>query len=113
VTSPTEPVPPAEPEASPAPPPESPSAWSPPEAAASAPADQPPSPPPAATRTRPRFGAVDSAAAVVGLIILAIGIWFFLDRTLGFEMPRIEWGNVWPIFLIVIGGLIVFRAGRD
>jgi len=67
---------------------------------------QPPSPPP---RQRGR----NVASIVVGLVFLGIGIWYFLDTTLGLTMPDIEWDNIWPILLIVIGGVIVFRAATD
>ena len=53
------------------------------------------------------------ASIVVGLVFLAIGIWYFLDTTLGLTMPDIEWDNIWPILLIVIGGVIVVRAATD
>jgi len=53
------------------------------------------------------------ASIVVGLAFLGIGIWYFLDTTLGLTMPDIEWDNIWPILLIVIGGVIVFRAATD
>ena len=74
----------------------------------------PPSPPPPAADWRPpkqpesNFGAI-----VVGLVFLVIGVLFFLERTLGFELPDIRWGSLWPILLIVIGGVILFRAARD
>jgi uncharacterized membrane protein len=50
------------------------------------------------------------AAIVVGLIILAVGIYFFLDRTLGVSMPPVRWSSLWPILLIVIGGLVLIRS---
>lgn len=50
------------------------------------------------------------AAIVIGLILIAVGVWFFLDRTLGVDLPRIQWSNVWPVILIVIGGLILVRS---
>jgi hypothetical protein len=25
-------------------------------------------------------------------------------------MPRIQWGSLWPVLLIVLGGLILLRA---
>lgn len=51
-----------------------------------------------------------TAAIVVGLILIAVGVWFFLDRTLGIALPQIQWSSVWPVILIVIGGLILFRS---
>jgi hypothetical protein len=53
------------------------------------------------------------ANIVVGLVFLVIGIWYFLDTTLGLTMPDIEWGDLWPILLIVIGGAILYRAAVD
>ena len=47
---------------------------------------------------------------VVGLVMIAIGAYYFLDRTLGIAMPRIQWGSLWPILLIVVGGLIIVRS---
>jgi hypothetical protein len=49
-------------------------------------------------------------AMVIGLILIAIGAYYFLDRTLGIALPRIQWGSVWPVILIVIGGLILVRS---
>ena len=49
-------------------------------------------------------------ALVVGLALIAIGLYYFLDRTLGLDMPAIHWSSLWPIILIVIGGLILLRS---
>ena len=87
MTSPTDPVP-TDPSA-PTPPPPSP-AWEPP---------------------RRRDSSLPSI--VVGLVILGIGIWYFMDQTLGLTMPRIRWGDLWPILLILLGGVILFRAATD
>lgn len=54
--------------------------------------------------------AADTAARAWGLLILAIGVWFLGDVTLGYDMPDIPWGDVWPIGLIVIGLLVVVRG---
>jgi hypothetical protein len=43
-------------------------------------------------------------------VLLAIGVWFLLDQTLGFEMPRVRWGDLWPIFLIGLGGIMLYRS---
>jgi hypothetical protein len=53
---------------------------------------------------------VNVVSIVIGAIVLAIGLYYFLDRTLGIAMPRIAWGSLWPILLIVLGGLILFRS---
>jgi hypothetical protein len=52
------------------------------------------------------------ASIVVGLVLLVIGIWYLLDQTLDIDMPRISWGDFWPVILIVIGGVIVFQSAR-
>jgi hypothetical protein len=49
-------------------------------------------------------------ALIVGLALIAIGLYYFLDRTLGLDMPAIQWSSLWPIILIVIGGLILLRS---
>ena len=54
--------------------------------------------------------AADTAARVWGLIILAVGVWFLVDVTLGYDMPTVPWGDVWPIGLILVGLLVVFRG---
>ena len=54
--------------------------------------------------------AADTAARVWGLLILAVGAWFLVDVTLGYDMPSIPWGDVWPIGLILIGLLVVLRG---
>jgi hypothetical protein len=80
-----------------------------------------PSPPPAATagttaappvwRTRDRdpgrWGTV-----IFGVILVAVGLWFFADQTLGLDMPRLRWSELWPIFIIVLGGWIVLGSMR-
>jgi hypothetical protein len=66
-------------------------------------------PPWAPPRDR-RRGRPSPAALVFGGAILLIGIWLFLEHTVGLDLPDIQWGNLWPIVLIVIGGAIVLRA---
>ena len=54
--------------------------------------------------------ASDTGSLVWGVILLAIGGWFFVEHTLGYDLPAVDWGTIWPIVLIVIGGWIVLRA---
>jgi hypothetical protein len=70
-------------------------------------------PPPDSSSRPPKQANPNVATIVVGLVILAVGIWYFLDTTLGLTMPRISWGDLWPVVLIVIGGVILFRAATD
>ena len=52
-----------------------------------------------------RFGTI-----VFGLALIAVGLWFFADRTLGLDLPRIDWGSLWPLILIVLGGWVLLGA---
>jgi hypothetical protein len=49
---------------------------------------------------------------VFGVLILIVGLWFFASRTLGLDLPDIEWGQLWPLLLIGLGAWIVFGAMR-
>jgi LiaF transmembrane domain len=71
-------------------------------------ADQ--APPPSSAWRPPKQGGVSVASIIVGLVFIGIGIWYFLDQTLGVQMPRVSWGDLWPIFLIIIGGVILYRS---
>jgi catechol 2,3-dioxygenase-like lactoylglutathione lyase family enzyme len=52
----------------------------------------------------------DTVGRVWGLILLAVGLWFFADITLGYDMPSIAWRDLWPIGLIGIGFLVLARG---
>lgn len=54
--------------------------------------------------------AANTAARVWGLVVLAVGLWFLADVTIGIDMPDVPWGEVWPLGLIVLGVLIVVRG---
>lgn len=66
--------------------------------------------PPRTDRGRSRDRRSGTFAIVVGLILIAIGAWSFLEHTLGIDLPRIRWSSLWPVVLIVIGGLILVRS---
>ena len=50
------------------------------------------------------------ATIAFGLVVIAIGLWFFADRTLGIDLPRIDWGSLWPLALIGLGAWILLGA---
>jgi hypothetical protein len=54
--------------------------------------------------------AADTASRVWGLVVLAIGLWFLADVTIGLDMPAIAWADIWPLGLILLGVLIVVRG---
>ena len=70
-----------------------------------------PSPPERGVDWRPpRERETNIASMVVGIILLVIGVWYLLDQTLGLAMPRIDWSDFWPIILIAIGGVMLYRS---
>jgi hypothetical protein len=54
--------------------------------------------------------ATDTAARAWGLLLIAVGAWFFAQVTLGYDLPAIPWRDLWPVGLILIGLVIVFRG---
>jgi hypothetical protein len=75
----------------------------------------PPIPPGPPLPRPPRRDDMDrgrSASILFGLIILGLGLWFFAEHTLGYELPRIRWNQVWPLFIIGIGLWVVWGSLR-
>jgi hypothetical protein len=67
-------------------------------------------PPRGGDRHRARDRRPGPFAIVVGLILIAIGLYAFVDQTLGIALPAIHWSSLWPVLLIVVGGLILVRS---
>jgi len=55
----------------------------------------------------PRYGTI-----IVGLIILGIGLWYFAERTLGLNLPRLDADQLWPIVVIGFGVWLIVRPRR-
>jgi hypothetical protein len=55
----------------------------------------------------PRYGSI-----IVGLVIIAVGLWYFADRTLGLELPNLEADQLWPIAVIAVGAWLIIRPNR-
>ncbi len=53
---------------------------------------------------------LDPGTMVWGLILIVVGGWFFLDRTLGIDMPDLDWDAIWPVVLILIGGGVILQG---
>jgi hypothetical protein len=53
-----------------------------------------------------------TASVLFGLVILGLGLWFFVEHTLGYQLPRIRWSQLWPVFLIVLGLWVVLGSMR-
>ena len=90
-------------------------------------ADPPPTPPPAgdavraeafrpdptpAARRRSEPDSGRAASVVFGLVMLAIGLWFFAEQTLGLDLPPVSWSQIWPVILIGLGVWIVLGSMR-
>ena len=76
-----------------------------------------PTPPPAAPTPPPAWQPPPAdhggnASLILGIIVLVIGVWFFATRTLGLDLPDLDWGQLWPVILIVLGGWIVYSSVR-
>jgi hypothetical protein len=90
----------------------------PPEAAQPPPPEPPlgapvPPPPPSSPHTTWKPRPADSgrsASLVFGVLFLIVGGWFFATTTLGLDLPDLDWGQFWPVILIVIGLAIVLRS---
>ena len=88
-------------------------AGGPPSAApAIAPEPLPPAPPVAPLPKRAERDRGRSVSVLFGLVILGLGLWFFVEHTLGYQLPRIRWSQVWPVFLIVLGLWVVLGSMR-
>jgi hypothetical protein len=47
------------------------------------------------------------SSLLIGVVLLAVGLWYFADRTLGLDLPPLNWRDLWPIALIILGAWIV------
>jgi len=70
----------------------------------------PPDPPPATRDRDTDHGR--TASILFGLVILGFGLWFFVESTLGYDLPNIRWSQLWPVLLIVIGLWVVLGSMR-
>jgi len=72
----------------------------------------PPPPPSWGSHRRDRGDAGRIWTLIVGLAILGVGLWFFVERTLGIDLPTIRWSTFWPVILIAIGVVVLLGALR-
>lgn len=47
---------------------------------------------------------------IVGLLLLLVGGYYFLRNTLGFDLGELDEEAVWPVLVLALGALIVFRG---
>lgn len=77
-----------------------------------APPTDPPVQPVAAPPRRDDRDHGRTASILFGLVILGLGLWFFVERTLGYELPDIRWSQLWPAVLIGVGLWVVLGSMR-
>jgi hypothetical protein len=54
--------------------------------------------------------AANTAGQLWGLILLFVGLYFFVEVTLGIPLPAVPWAELWPIALIVLGLVVITRG---
>jgi phage shock protein PspC (stress-responsive transcriptional regulator) len=64
--------------------------------------------PAAAPPTSPRSSTGSNPGVWVGVALVLLGAWFLFRQ----YMPSIDWGLIWPLFIVVIGIVIVVTATR-
>ena len=45
-----------------------------------------------------------------GLLLVAVGVWTFIGVTLGYDLPAVPIRDLWPLALIVLGGVVIVRG---
>jgi hypothetical protein len=54
----------------------------------------------------------DLVARAWGLVLLLAGVWLLARFTLHVAVPDVAWDEVWPVAIVLLGVLILLRAGR-
>ncbi|MGZ6340166.1 MAG: LiaI-LiaF-like domain-containing protein [Candidatus Limnocylindrales bacterium] len=55
------------------------------------------------------IGRRDVGALMLGLILLAVGVYFVLRNTLGLTLPDIQADQVWPLLVVALGLSVLYR----
>jgi hypothetical protein len=71
-----------------------------------------PQPPPTSSWQRSVDRGPGWGSIIFGIVLVAVGLWFFAGVTLGLEMPDLHWRDLWPLIIIAIGGWIVLSSMR-
>jgi hypothetical protein len=53
---------------------------------------------------------VDVGALIFGAILLLVGGYYLLVNTFGFELPELDWDQIWPVALMLLGVVVVVKA---
>lgn len=57
-----------------------------------------------------RLKRLDMGGLIIGLIILAVGVYYLLANTLGFSLPELDWDKIWPLAVMALGIGILWGA---
>ncbi len=57
-------------------------------------------------QNHPRFNKKDDGSLIAGLILISLGVMFLIIR----YFPRIDFGDLWPVLLIVAGVVLLRNA---
>ncbi len=52
----------------------------------------------------------DRGGIVFGVILLLVGGYYLLQQTLGLNLPDLNWDQLWPVIVMIIGGVILYGA---
>ncbi len=52
----------------------------------------------------------DTGRLIFGGILLVVGIYYLFQQTLGFDIPDLNWDQIWPILLVLIGVAILYES---
>ena len=50
----------------------------------------------------------DVGAAIFGLLVLGVGVYYLLVNTFGVSLPELNWDQIWPIAVIALGAGILW-----
>ncbi len=56
------------------------------------------------------MGRRDLGGIIFGLVVLLVGGYYVLRDTLGLSIPELNWDQLWPLIVVVIGAAIVVGA---
>jgi hypothetical protein len=53
---------------------------------------------------------IDVGAILIGLIILAVGIYYVLVNVFGLPLEELDWDKIWPLAVVALGIGIIWGA---
>ena len=51
----------------------------------------------------------DLGGIIFGGILLVVGIYYLFQQTLGFDIPDLNWDQIWPILVVLLGVVILYE----